>query len=84
MAEEIEKLPQRHSDLWDVFKGIKNKQDEEQYEQQLADEALREQFYERLSAYSRNAGHCAVLDRGSWRRRPRPRSRSTRRTWRSS
>lgn len=51
--EEIQKLPQRHSDLWDLFRGIKNKQDEEQYEQRLADEEVREQFYERLSAYSR-------------------------------
>jgi type I restriction enzyme R subunit len=53
VAEEIQKLPQRHSDLWDLFKGIKNKQDEEQYEQVLGDPELREQFYERLSSYSR-------------------------------
>lgn len=53
VTEEIQKLPQRHSDLWDLFKGIKNKQDEEQYEQRLADEEVREQFYERLSAYAR-------------------------------
>ncbi len=54
VAEEIQKLPQRHSDLWDLFKGIKNKHDEEQYEQRLGDQELREQFYERLSAYARN------------------------------
>ncbi|QVL30289.1 type I restriction endonuclease subunit R [Telmatocola sphagniphila] len=54
LAEEVRKLPQRHSDLWDIFKGIKNKQDEEQYEQRLTDQEVREQFYERLSAYSRN------------------------------
>ncbi len=53
ITEEIQKLPQRHSDLWDLFKGIKNKQDEEQYEQRLAEPEVREQFYERLSAYSR-------------------------------
>jgi type I restriction enzyme R subunit len=53
VAEEVQKLPQRHSVLWDLFKGIKNKQDEEQYEQRLADQELREQFYEKLSAYSR-------------------------------
>jgi type I restriction enzyme R subunit len=53
VAEEIRKLPQRHSDLWEVFKGVKNKKDEEQYELLLGDEALRERFYERLSAYSR-------------------------------
>ena len=54
VAEEIQKLPQRHSDLWDVFKRVKNKQDEEQYEQCLSEQEDRERFYERLSAYSRN------------------------------
>jgi type I restriction enzyme, R subunit len=53
VSEQIQKLPQRHSDLWDLFKGIKNRRDEEAYEQLLADQELREQFYERLSAYSR-------------------------------
>lgn len=54
VAEEVQRLPQRHSDLWDIFKGIKNKQDEEQYQRRLEDQEVREQFYERLSAYSRN------------------------------
>ena len=54
VAEEIQKLPQRHSDLWDLFKDVKNKQDEEQYELRLGDPELRELFYERLSEYSRN------------------------------
>jgi len=50
---EIRKLPQRHSDLWDLFKTIRNRKDEEAYEQLLAGEDLRDKFYERLSAYSR-------------------------------
>jgi len=50
---EVRKLPQRHSDLWEVFKAIRNRRDEEAYELLLADEELREKFYERLSAYSR-------------------------------
>lgn len=50
---EASKLPQRHSDVWDLFKGIKNKQDVEAYEQLLADEATRNAFYERLSLFSR-------------------------------
>lgn len=53
VIEETKKLPQRHSDLWELFKGIKNRQDEEAYELHLADEELRQKFYERLSAYSR-------------------------------
>jgi len=50
---EVRKLPQRCSDLWELFKEIRNRRDEEAYEQLLADEELRERFYERLSAYSR-------------------------------
>jgi type I restriction enzyme R subunit len=50
---EAQKLPQRHSDLWELFKAIENRRDEEAYERLLADEALRDRFYERLSAFSR-------------------------------
>lgn len=50
---EVEKLPQKHSELWDIFKTIPNKRDEEAYERLLADEALREKFYEKFSAYNR-------------------------------
>ncbi|MCL4473786.1 MAG: HsdR family type I site-specific deoxyribonuclease [Actinobacteria bacterium] len=46
-------LPQKHSLLWDTFKEIKNRGDEEEYELLLADEELRGKFYERLSAFSR-------------------------------
>lgn len=54
IKEEIDKLPQRHSDLWDIFKGIKNKKDSEEYETLLFDEELRQKFYEKLSLYARN------------------------------
>lgn len=54
--EEIKSLPQKHSALWDVFKDIRNKQDEEEYEQLLFDEELRQLFYEKLSQYSRTLG----------------------------
>ena len=50
---EIAKLPQLHNQLWDLFKSIKNKKDMEQFEQFLADEAIRHEFYERLRAFSR-------------------------------
>ena len=53
VSEVVKTLPQRHSELWDVFKGIKNKRDEEEFERLLAEQALRDQFYERLSAYAR-------------------------------
>ncbi|MCX7212054.1 MAG: type I restriction endonuclease subunit R [Burkholderiales bacterium] len=51
--DETRALPQRHAELWDVFKTVKNRQDEEAFEQLLADEKLRGSFYERLSAYAK-------------------------------
>ena len=53
VREEIRKLPQLHDQLWDLFKPVKNKKDMEQFEQFLADEAIRHDFYERLKAFSR-------------------------------
>ena len=50
---EVERLPQRYSDLCDVFKEVKNSSDEEAYELLLADIALREDFYQRLLEYSK-------------------------------
>lgn len=53
VAQEVATLSQKHSELWDVFKTVKNRLDEEQYEQLLSDEELRQQFYEKLNAYHR-------------------------------
>ncbi len=51
--EEVKTLKQKHSALWDIFKTIKNKMDEEEYEQLLGDEELRQQFYRRFSQFAR-------------------------------
>lgn len=51
--EETKALPQRHAELWDLFKTVKNRQDEEAFEQLLAFDPLRADFYERLSAYAK-------------------------------
>ena len=51
--EEVSKLPQRYSDLWDIFKEIKNSRDEERYEVLLADDAVRDEFYARLTEYGK-------------------------------
>ena len=51
--EETKALPQRHAELWDLFKAVKNRQDEEAFELLLANEKLRADFYERLSAYAK-------------------------------
>jgi type I restriction enzyme R subunit len=53
VREEIRKLPQLHEQVWELFKSIKNKMDMEQFEQFLGDEALRHEFYGRLSAFGR-------------------------------
>jgi len=53
IKEEVSKLPQHHSNLWDLFKTVKNQYDEEAYEVLLGDDALREEFYERLMEYSK-------------------------------
>lgn len=53
ISDETRKLSQKYSDLWEVFRGVKNKKDEESYELHLADPALRIKFYERLSDFGR-------------------------------
>lgn len=53
VAKEIERLPQVHSELWDIFKEVKNKYDEPAYEELLSDEAKRHSFYDKLSVYVR-------------------------------
>ena len=56
ISSEIEKLPGRYADLWDLFKTVKHSCDEEAYEVLLADDELREEFYERLSAFGKTLG----------------------------
>ena len=51
--EEIKKLPQKHSELWDIFKSVTNKRDAEAYQLLLKDEAIRTEFYDKLAAYAR-------------------------------
>lgn len=53
IVEEIKTLPQKYADLWDIFKGIKNRRDEEEYEKFLFDEEIRHKFYEKLTAFSK-------------------------------
>ena len=56
VSEEIDQLPQRHSDLRELFNSLPNTQDQEAYERLLADDSLRERFYQRLSLFSRTLG----------------------------
>lgn len=50
---EVDRLPQAHSEVWDIFKTVKNKYDEPAYEELLGDDSIRYRFYEKLSAYAR-------------------------------
>jgi type I restriction enzyme R subunit len=61
--EEVHKLPQKYSDLWDVFREVKNKHDEEAFELLLADDERREEFYECLSEYSKTLGIALSVDK---------------------
>jgi type I restriction enzyme R subunit len=54
ISEEIKKLPQKHSELWDIFKTIANKRDAEGYQQLLKDEAIRVLFYDKLAAFAKS------------------------------
>ena len=56
VAEEIKSLPQKHSELWDVFKTVKGSKDKEKYERLLADDDVRARFYDKLNAYCRTLG----------------------------
>ena len=51
--EEIKRLPQKYSELWDIFKTIANKLDAEAYQVLLKDEAVRALFYDKLSTFAR-------------------------------
>lgn len=51
--EELKKLPQKFSELWDIFKTISNKRDAEAYQLLLKDEAIRVEFYDKLSAFAK-------------------------------
>jgi type I restriction enzyme R subunit len=53
VAAEVEKLPQRHSDLWAVFQGV-NTKDPEAMERFLEPEDQRQVYYDALTAYARS------------------------------
>lgn len=51
--DEIKKLPQKHSELWDIFKPVSNKRDAEAYQLLLKDEAVRVVFYDKLASFAK-------------------------------
>ena len=59
---EISTLPQKHSDLWAVFKEVANQRDNEALEQHLAPEDRRQTFYEALSAFQKTLSVALATD----------------------
>lgn len=53
IADEVAKLAQRHSDVWETLKPVKNSNDLEAYGEILRLEDKRATFYERLTTYAR-------------------------------
>lgn len=54
IEEEIAKLPERHTNLWAVFKEVENKGDIETMQQHLASDDVRHEFYDTLNAFAKN------------------------------
>ncbi len=53
ITDQTAKLPQLHSDLWELFGAVKGSSDTEVFQQHLRDEERRAKFYERFSAFAR-------------------------------
>jgi type I restriction enzyme, R subunit len=54
ISTEIDKLPELHAALWEVFRPVENPQDAESMERYLAPEDKRQQFYDALAAFARS------------------------------
>ncbi len=53
VREELKQLPAAHDGVWDMFRHLPNKQDDEAYVLALEDPLKREEFYTRVSRFSR-------------------------------
>lgn len=53
VSEELRKLPERHTHVWDVFKTVPNRQDIEAMQRHLEPMDIRQRFYGALSAFAR-------------------------------
>ncbi len=53
VREELKQLPVAHDAAWEMFRDLPNKQDDEAYILALADPLKREEFYNRVSRFSR-------------------------------
>lgn len=53
IADRATELPQLHSNVWELFKEVREAKDPEVYEVHLRDDDLRNKFYERFSLFAR-------------------------------
>lgn len=53
VVEEIAKLKERHTNVWNVFNGVANRQDTEAMQQHLRPEDVRQDFYDTLNAFAK-------------------------------
>jgi type I restriction enzyme R subunit len=53
VADQSAKLPQMHSNIWELFTKLRGSKDPEAYETHLRDADLRNRFYERFSLFAR-------------------------------
>lgn len=53
VAYELKRLPELHDALWDLFREVRNKKDEEAFELALEQPERRDEFYTRLSKFCR-------------------------------
>ena len=51
--DEIAKLPERHAQMWELFRDVRDRTDEDAFERALSLDAAREDFYERLATYAK-------------------------------
>lgn len=53
LEDQASRLPQQHSDIWELFTEVKGSKDPEAYEEHLRDVERRNRFYERFSLFAR-------------------------------
>lgn len=53
IEDQTARLPQQHSDVWELFATVKGNRDPEAYEELLRDPELRSRFYERFGLFAR-------------------------------
>lgn len=80
IRDQVRLLPARWSHVWELFNGVPNKSDMEALEQFLADDAEREEFYERLAVFARCL-HMALASEALEDQIPHERVAQYRRDW---